>query len=135
MGQPQFIKGIIMARNSKGKDDKTHLPAKEEPKTEPTPEVVEPKERVVTVRKAAGAECPASLAGIVYTLKGGQNYNPRVHHTIEAWEKLKTAMGSKGTATHKELADALSQHFTHAAENHHDFIGYMVRRHAIHIVK
>lgn len=108
----------------------------EAPKSEePTAEVVVPKERVVTVRKAAGAECPANLAGIVYTLKGGQNYNPRVHHTIEAWEKMKAAMGSKGQATHKELADALSVHFTHAAENHHDFIGYMVRRRAISIVK
>ena len=103
-------------------NDKTTPPTKKE-KTE------------VSVRKAAGASCPASMADIKYTIKGGAPYNPRVSHTQEAWEKLQKAMGVKGIATHKQLCDALATHFTKTDENHHDFIGYMVRRKAISIVK
>lgn len=111
----------------------------EAPSTTPEaqkPEVKkEPKVRVVTAKKAAGFEYAGGIADQKYTLNGGTKYNPRVHHTVEAWEKLQKAMGAKGEATHKELCDALSQHFKHTEENHHDFIGYMVRRKAINVIK
>jgi len=97
-------------------------------KTE-TPEVPE-----ISKGKAEGAACPASMAAIVYTTKGGAPYNPRVSHTQEAWEKVQKAMGVKQTATHKQLCDALASHFTRTGENHHDFIGYMVRRKAMSVV-
>ena len=92
-------------------------------------------EVVLTPGKLAGAEVPAGLAEKKYTIKDGAPYNPRVSHTQEAWTKLQAAFGVKGVATHKQLADALSVHFTRSKENHHDFIGYMVRRGAIHEVK
>jgi hypothetical protein len=97
-----------------------------------TPEVVtEAKVRVITAGRATDAACPAGLADKQYTIKGGSNYNPRVTHTQEAWSKMQKVFGIKGVATHKQLCDALASHFTHAGENHHDFIGYMVRRSAI----
>jgi hypothetical protein len=95
------------------------------------PVVTEPKVRVITAGRATDAACPAGMADKLYTIKGGSNYNPRVPHTQEAWSKMQKVFGVKGVATHKQLCDALASHFTHAGENHHDFIGYMVRRSAI----
>ena len=88
----------------------------------------------LTVGKVAGANCPPSMAAVKYTIRDGAPYNPRVTHTQEAWVKLQKAFGTSGVATHQELCDALAVHFTRTDENHHDFIGYMVRRKAISIV-
>ena len=89
---------------------------------------------IITAGKAEGAMCPSSIAAVIYTIKNGAPYNPRVPHTMEAWDKVKKAMGIKGVSTHKQLCDALAAHFTRTGENHHDFIGYMVRRKAISVV-
>ena len=88
-------------------------------------------EVVLTPGRKAGFEVADTFSGIMYTLSGGAPYNPRVSHTKEAWAKMKKVFGTSGMATHKQLADALSVHFTKVNENHHDFIGYMVRRKAI----
>ena len=108
--------------------------AKVAPKAEVVAAEAPVAEVVLTAGKLAGADVPAGLAGLKYTLEGGAAYNPRVTHTQEAWAKLQKAFGGKSIATHKQLADALSVHFTRTKENHHDFIGYMVRRGAIHKV-
>ena len=89
---------------------------------------------VLTAGRKAEADCPAGLAAIKYTTKGGAPYNPRVTHTQEAWTKVQQCMGVKQVATHKQLCDALATHFTRTDENHHDFIGYMVRRKAMSVV-
>ena len=91
-------------------------------------------EVVITAGKAEGAVCPHSVAAVLYTTKEGSAYNPRVSHTQEAWSKVQDAMGVKQQATHKQLCDALAAHFTRTGENHHDFIGYMVRRGAMSVV-
>ena len=88
----------------------------------------------LTVGKMENAICPPNMAAIKYTIRDGAPYNPRVSHTQEAWTKMQKAFGTSGTATHKDLCDALAVHFTRGGENHHDFIGYMVRRKAISIV-
>ena len=97
--------------------------------------IVEAIEAKVTAKRLAGAKCMASMADVVYSSKESANYNPRVSHTQEALEKINKCMGIKQSATHKELCDALATHFTKTDENHHDFIGYMVRRKVLHIVK
>ena len=101
------------------------------PAASPAPEA---KVRVITAGKAEGFEISAAQAGVRYTIRDGAPYNPRVSHTQEAWTKMQKAFGTSGVATHGQLCDVLASHFTHAGENHHDFIGYMVRRKAIKIV-
>ena len=91
-------------------------------------------EAVITAGKAEGAVCPHSVAAVLYTTKEGSAYNPRVSHTQEAWSKVQDAMGVNQQASHKQLCDALAAHFTRTGENHHDFIGYMVRRGAMSVV-
>tara|TARA_R110000765_G_scaffold186189_1_gene291834 strand:- start:320 stop:664 length:345 start_codon:yes stop_codon:yes gene_type:complete len=88
----------------------------------------------ISAGKAENAVCPSSIAGVLYTNRNGFPYNPRVSHTQEAWQKVQSTMGIKGEATHKQLCSALALHFTRTGENHHDFIGYMVRRKAISVV-
>ena len=69
--------------------------------------------------------------------KGEQydKYAPRVIHTVEAWIKVQKCVDEhKGKASYKQLCDVLAVHFTKTSENHHDFIGYMVRRGSLVII-
>ena len=88
----------------------------------------------LTKGKSANASCPPTMEKILYG-RGVMfdKYNPRKAHTIEAWEKVRKCMTVKGVASHSELCDALCEHFTKTDENHHDFIGYMVRRSSLTI--
>jgi len=83
--------------------------------------------------KALGHEIGETEGKVKYALVAGAKYNPRVSHTIEAWTKVQNCLGTKG-ATYADLCKALAQHFTKADENHHDFIGYMVRRGTVKVV-
>lgn len=76
------------------------------------------------------AVVPASST--VYVMGTGK-YSPRVEHNEVAWSNVRQAITvkGKGKATHAELCEALKDHQKKTGEHHHDFIGYMERRHAI----
>jgi hypothetical protein len=145
-----------MAKNAKNvkttKTPKASKPAKPEVKTAPPAKVVKK-----STKKAIGAVTSVAKTYVI----GATAYNPRVQHTAQAWnrvvamleaapskttnveweeadgdkrtvKKAKVAKVSpKGKATHAELCAALGQHSNKLDENHHDFIGYMVRRNAL----
>lgn len=93
-----------------------------------------PKERVVTAKKAVGA--PITGAGdAVYTSVGGAAYNPRATHNAEAWDKVQKVLGANQKATYAELCKVLEEHFKYSAENHYNFLNYMVRRKSLFINK
>ena len=81
----------------------------------------------------ATAPTEVAVPTVVRSFKRGEaKYAPRVDHTVAAWDKVQAALiKGKGTATYKQLCDTLEVHFNRPDENHHDFIGYMVRRGAL----
>lgn len=97
-------------------------------------EVAVPKERVVTAKRAVNAPV-VSNGDVVYSSAGGVAYNPRVTHNAEAWDKVQAVLGTNQRATHTELCAVLVEHFKYSAENHYNFINYMVRRKSLNIVK
>ena len=127
-----------MAKNTKKKSTPPVTQATKGESTAAKKEADAPKVEVkeLTKGKSANASCPPSMEKIMYG-KGEAytKYNPRVAHTIEAWEKVQKAMGAVGMASHAVLCTALAEHFTKVKENHHDFIGYMVRRSSLRVQK
>jgi hypothetical protein len=92
--------------------------------------------KAISSGKLANAIAPPSMEGVKYTAGPMfTKYNPRKEHTIKAWEKVQDCINkNKGVANHTMLCDVLSEHFSRVGENHHDFIGYMVRRHSLQLV-
>jgi len=130
-----LVAGNGSATNHKGLAvmKKKIAPVVETPKAE-VPEIVVPKVRVVTAKKAVNA--PLIGEGTtVYTSVGGVAYNPRATHNAEAWEKIGKVLGTSQKATHAELCAVLGEHFKYSEENHYNFLNYMVRKHHLHIVK
>ena len=84
------------------------------------------KPKAVPKPKTKDAPPPATQR---YAL-GEKAYNPRVEHTAVAWEKVRGCLIANKDS-HAELCVALAEHATKEGENHHDFIGYLVRRGAI----
>ncbi len=85
--------------------------------------------------KTEEKSAPAEKAVVTFYQRGDSKYSPRVTHTEAAWEKVqKCLMAKKNKASYKDLCDVLEHHFTKPDEDHHDFIGYMVRRGALTIV-
>ena len=76
--------------------------------------------------KRVGAPIDPEKADVKYEI-ARLTYRPRKDHTRVAWEKVVAAIQA-GLTSHEELCRALDVHFSRVDENHHDFIGYMVRR-------
>ena len=92
----------------------------------------------VTKGKEAGKEQITKAVrpiGEKYEL-GGAPYNPRVEHNEVAWDNIrKSIKDNGGISTHKQLCEVLKNHHSKTGEHHQDFIGYMVRRGSLSVVK